>query len=66
MVITKDMVSKQSRKIPNWKAAGRDGVHGFWIKKLTNSHEQTTFQMNEILNGSEQLADWSTNGRMVL
>ena len=26
LVITKDMVSKQSRKIPNWKAPGRDGV----------------------------------------
>ena len=66
MVITKDMVSEQSRKIPNWKTAGRDGVQGFWIKKLSNSHEQTAFQMNKILNESEQLADWLTNGRTVL
>ena len=29
LVITKDMVSKQSRKTPNWKALGRDGVQGF-------------------------------------
>ena len=26
LVITKDMISEQSRKIPNWKAPGRDGV----------------------------------------
>ena len=39
LVITKDKVSKQSRKIPNWKAPGRDGVQGFWIRKLTNLYE---------------------------
>ena len=43
LVITKDMVSKQSRKIPNWKAPGRDGVQGFWIKKLTNLPEEAAF-----------------------
>ena len=25
-LVTKDMVSKPSRKIPNWKFPGRDGV----------------------------------------
>ena len=39
LVITKDKVSKQSRKIPNWKAPGRDGVQDFWIRKLTNLYE---------------------------
>ena len=43
LVITKHVVSKQNRKISNWKALGRDGVQGFWIKKLTNLHEQTVF-----------------------
>ena len=66
LVITKDVVFKQSRKIPNWKAPGRDGVQGFWIKKLTNLHERTAFQLNKILNGNEQLADWLTYGRTVL
>ena len=28
-LVTKDMVSKPSRKIPNWKFPGRDGVQGF-------------------------------------
>ena len=39
LVITREMVSKQSRKIPNWKAPRRNGVQDFWIKKLTNLHE---------------------------
>ena len=29
LVITKEMVSKQSTKIPNWRAAGRDGFQAF-------------------------------------
>jgi len=35
LVITKEMVIKQSRKIPNWKAPGRDGVQGKEISKFT-------------------------------
>ena len=50
--------SKQSRKIINWKAPGRDGVQGFWIRKSTSLHEQTAFQFNKILNGNEKLCDW--------
>ena len=62
LVITKDMVPNQSRKIPNWKAPGRDVVQGFWIKKLTNLHERTAFQLDKILHRNEQLADWFTYG----
>ena len=43
LVITMEMVCKQSRKIPNWKTPRREGVQGLWIKKLTNLHEQTSF-----------------------
>ena len=51
------MISKQSTKIPNGKAPGRVGFQNFWIKKLTHVYERTAFQLNEILNGNEQLAD---------
>ena len=53
LVITKEMVSKQSRKIPNRKAPGKDRVQG-WIKKLTKFHEKTAFELNKILNGNQQ------------
>ena len=62
LVITNNMVSKQSRKTRNWKAPGRD----FWIKKLTNLHKGTAFQVKKCFNGNEQLADWFTYGRTVL
>ena len=55
LVITKEMVSKQSTKIPNWRAAGRDGFQAFQIRKLASLHEQTAFRFNKILNGNEQL-----------
>ena len=54
------MVSKQSRKIPNRTATGRNGVQGFWIKKLASLHERTGFQLNKILNGKEQLPECLT------
>ena len=33
---------------------------------MTNLLERTAFQLNKILNGNEQLADWFTYGRTVL
>ena len=66
LFITKEMVSKQSREIANWKAPGRNGVQGFWIKKLTSLYEQTALQLSKILNGNERLPDWLTYGRTVL
>ena len=65
-LVSKEMVFKQSRKITNWKAPGRDGVQGFWIKKLTNLHERTAFQLNKIQNVNQQLPDSLAYGRTVL
>ena len=39
IVITAGMVTARSKKIPNWKAPGPDGVQGYWIKKLTALHK---------------------------
>ena len=36
--ITSDMITSQCRKLPNWKAPGRDGVQGFWLKKMRGLH----------------------------
>lgn len=36
--ITSDMVTSQCGKLPNWKAPGRDGVQGFWLKKVRGLH----------------------------
>ena len=64
--ITKEMVTTQSRKIPNWKAPGPDGVQGFWIKKLTSLHERIAKQMNDMINNNVAIPGWMTTGRTVL
>ena len=55
-------LSNQSKYIPNWKAPGRDGVQGYWIKKLNSRHGRLAGQLNEILNGDKQLPEWMTYG----
>ena len=37
--INKEDITKQCKKIPNWKAPGLDGVQGYWIKKITSCHQ---------------------------
>ena len=38
--ITKEDVSIDLRKVPTWKVPGPDGLHGFWLKKLTSLHQK--------------------------
>ena len=40
---------KQCRRMPNWKAPGKDGVQGYWINNLSNLHGRIAIQMNKIL-----------------
>ena len=64
--ISVEKLRKQCRKIPNWKAPGRDGVQGYWIKKLSSLHERVSSQMNRILIGEDDLPEWMTHGHTVL
>ena len=49
VVIKFEKVTKQCRKMPNWKAPGKDGVQGYWIKNPSNFHDQIAIQTNKIL-----------------
>ena len=64
--ISVENVQKQCRKIPNWKAPGKDGVQGYWIKNLNNLHMRIACQLNKILEGEDNLPTWMTYGRTVL
>ena len=66
LTITKATVGRQCKKIPKWKAPGRHGVQGFWIKKLDTMHEQISRQLNGFLNYGNALPVWMTYGRTVL
>ena len=45
--ITKEDVTKQLRKMPNWRAPGLDGIQGFWHKRLTNQYQRITEELNK-------------------
>ena len=66
MVTGVEKVKKQCRKMPNGKALEKDGVHGYWIKNLSNLREQIAIQINKILMGDDTLPAWMTHGRTVL
>ena len=64
--ISVEKIREQCRKIPNWKAPGRDGVQGYWIKNLSSLHERVSSPMNRILMAEDDLPEWMTHGRTVL
>ena len=66
IVIKREMVKIQCRKIPLWKAPGSDGVQGFWLKKLTSLYERIAVQLDDILNSRMTLPEWMTFRRTVL
>ena len=55
-----------SRKMPHWKAPGKDGVQGYWLKNLTSLHPCIAVELNHILPGERPLPDSMTFGKTVL
>ena len=53
--INQEMVKMQCRKMPNWKALGKDGVQGYWLKNLTSLHPHIAVQLNQILDGERKV-----------
>ena len=66
MYITTEKVYNQCRKIPNWKAPGPDGIHGFWLKKLPAYYRTIAEQLEKIVYGEEESSGWMTSRRTVL
>ena len=62
--ITPAMVRKALKKMKNWRAAGTDGVQGFWLKNLTSLHDRLAEQLQMVLNGD--IPHWMTTGRTSL
>ena len=66
MVISAAKVTKQCRKMPNWKAPGKDGVESYWIENFSSLHERIAVQTIKILMGDDSLPAWMIHGRTVL
>ena len=56
----------QCRKTPNWKAPGKDGEQGYWLKSLTSLHPRIAVQLYQIIDGERPLPDWMTFRKAVL
>ena len=44
---------KQTGKIPIWKAAGPDGVQGYWLKNLSSLHDRIACQLNVVVESGD-------------
>ena len=53
-----------SKKDENWKTPGKDKIHGYWIKNLTNLHERLAWQLQSVLKGN--VPEWIVEGRTSL
>jgi hypothetical protein len=65
LTITPEMVKKQTKKVKNWTAPGKDEVHGYWLKHLTSLHARLAQQLNHLLQ-SGTIEGWMTTGRTTL
>ena len=63
--ITKEDVTMQLRKMPNWKAPGLEGIQGFWLKRFTSQHQRLTEELNENIQ-SLSIPSWLVKSRIVL
>ena len=66
LIFTNERVQKTARKIKNWKAPGKDEVHGYWIKKLHGLHNRIAQQLQQVFQTDEEIPTWMTEGRTTL
>ena len=58
-------VKKQIRKIPNCKSLGSDGVQRYWIKSLSNLHNNIALQLRRLLQ-ENNFPKWMVTGKTLL
>jgi hypothetical protein len=59
--ITIKDIRQRARKLHNWKAPGKDGVHNYWIKKLKNLYPSLSNMLNKTL--MSNTPSWMLEGR---
>ena len=65
MEISADSLKRVLGRLAPWKAAGPDGVQGYWVKNFTSLHDRILNQLNETLKEGTP-PEWMTTGRTVL
>ena len=63
--LEKNDLLQQLMKTSNRKSPGRDGIHGFWLKKFDILHDKLLSYLNECV-GKEDVPSWLVESRTVL
>ena len=63
--ITTEVVTQQTRKVPNWKCPGSDGVQDYWLKIFPALHERIATQMDDMINNGMDILEWMTTGKTI-
>ena len=62
---TKEDVSIHPRKMPNWKVPDPDGLHRFWLKKLTSPHQAMVKHLDDSIQ-TGNVPNWMVESRTLL
>ena len=65
VVMTKEDVTMQLGKVPNWKAPDLNEAQRFWIKRFTSQHQRLTEVLNENIQ-SLSTPNWLLKSRTAL
>ena len=60
------MLVRKSRRIPNWRAPGLDGVQGYWRNNFSSLHHRRKDQLHNCVQGTTSVPKWMTSGRTTL
>ena len=64
LLFTTEKVKEKVTRIKNWKAPGKDEIHGYWLKHLTTLHERMASQLQHVFDN--ETPSWMTDGRTTL
>mgnify|MGYP001794065188 FL=1 len=65
MEISAVSLKKVLGKLAPWKAAGPDGVQGYWVKNFSSLHDRLVTQLSDVVRQGKP-PEWMTTGRTVL
>ena len=63
--ITKENVFIHLRRMPNRKARGSDGLHGFWLKKFISLYQAMVKYLDGCIKTGD-VSNWMVESRTVL
>ncbi|XP_030765588.1 uncharacterized protein LOC115889668 [Sitophilus oryzae] len=66
ITITSDLVAEVIRLTQNWKAAGPDGIHNFWVKRLKSTHTYIAKYFTTFIESPETIPEFLGRGNTYL